>query len=254
MVSTDRFASGLCFQVLTRIPIQDKVGTQFSCIIIGGSYTRLITHFEEQIKKKSNKHHPPQPAVESNPGSPEIQRAGAKKVVAVGLTVHLDKIMEIKTLENKTPTPPPKEPLFYIISLPTLYSERIQQTTKFWKAGVPSTFVKSKNAEIDEQCQIAQENNAQFAVVINEAYYTTGDVQILDVKVKKPITSIHKSQVIAYIQKQLLHQNTSFPVIPHQVSVAPNSPALPARRQQTLVQALLNQTAQVSRTNAFTNL
>jgi len=229
LVYPKEFTAGLCFQI---IGVLEKDGKKrLDCLAFGGRYDSLIEYFEKKVQGDAA------PCLRAD-GIPEEE--GAPKLIAVGLTLAVDKIVG-NGREEKGEVP--KNVDAYVVSSKTLFSERIQISTKLWQAGIRTDFVRNRSYVLAQQIAIASRNAKYIIQLDDDSYYVTGMLKIVNTDTNV-VDTVHKERLTSHINSKFglgdsPHTSTSPNYVPIKTQTT-TAPAYTGRKEQQIRNSYLN--------------
>jgi len=254
LVYPKEFASGLCFQI---VGVWGKDGKKRKdCIAFGGRYDSLIQYFENRLQEETG-----QISFTPRNVSPELshrladrvpvsilEESSSVKFVAVGLTLAVDKIIDRSGNKGKEERSEIHKLVdTYVVSPVSMFSERIQITTKLWQAGVKTDFVRNKSCTLTQQKNIAS-RNARYIVQLDEdSYYVSGMLKIIDAESNKLLDTVHRERLTTFMVSKVGVGDS-----PHHISTSPN--VVPIKTHTTAVPAYSGRKGQQIRNSYFASL
>jgi len=225
LVYPKEFASGLCFQI---VGVWEKEGKKrMNCMAFGGRYDSLIEYFENKFQNNrpdGMRHSIDKPSIIEEP-----------KLTAIGLTFAVDKIFMGSCKDEKMETQ--KFVDAYVVSSTSLFSERVQVTTKLWQAGIRTDFARNKSMSLAQQKIIASRNAKYIIQLDDDSYYVSGMLKIIhnDTNV---LDTVHKERLTSHINSKFglgdsHYSSTSSNYIPIKTQTT-TTPAYTGRKEQQI--------------------
>jgi histidyl-tRNA synthetase len=179
LVYSKEFITGLNFQIVGVWEIDGK--KRLDCLAFGGRYDSLIDYFENNIRNEAND---------------ILTDESPYKTISVGLTFSVDKILtRCGTKSDEIP----KNLDVFVVSSPSLFSERLHITSRLWLSGIRTDFVRNKATSLLDQQHIASKSSKYIIQLEDNTYYHNGKLKVIDSETHQIIDTVNKEGITSFL-------------------------------------------------------